>query len=78
MRVLKEKMRYKQKDYDINALADYFGWYDIDSWARDDVAMAVREKLYVTGYGALYLNTHEIMSRGEVAILLYRLYKRLW
>lgn len=78
MRVLKEKMRYKRWNYEEELFYSYFDGHEVPSWAKEDVALAIHENLFVMMYADQHLRTYEPMTRGDAAVLLYRLYQRLW
>jgi len=77
MRVLKEKMWYKRLNNSEDVFNNYF-YNLVPSWAKEDVALAFREKLFEIEYGGSELRTYAPMSRGDFAVLLYRLFNRLW
>lgn len=76
-RVLKTEMKYKVPAETGSILAIYRDFAEIADWAVSDVALATRENLVVKRYDGKFvpLNT---MTRGDVAIILYRLFKKLW
>lgn len=76
-RVLKTEMKYKVPTDIQSILRIYKDAAKIAKWAEADVALATRENLVVKRYDETFvpLNT---MTRGDVAVILYRLFKKLW
>lgn len=74
-RVLQKEMRYKAVANTDAVLAKYKD--RVDFWAQKDVAMATKENLVVYRWDGTF-SGQKNMSRGDAAILLYRLFKRLW
>ncbi|MDR1687869.1 MAG: S-layer homology domain-containing protein [Clostridiales bacterium] len=63
---------------DINA---YLGKFtdngDIKDWAKEDISLAVRENLVINRADKKFVPADQ-MTRGEAAIILYRLYHLIW
>ncbi len=74
-RVLKEEMGYKEPSETTDYLAKYSD--EVVAWARPEVALATRENLVVYRADGTFSGT-KTMTRGDAAIILYRLFMKLW
>lgn len=74
-RVLKTEMGYKEPA----SLAAYLSKYSdaVDSWAQSEVALATRENLVVYRTDGTFSGNKD-MTRGDAAIIIYRLFQRIW
>ncbi len=76
-RVLKNEMNYRIPD-DVEAVLDeYEQNSDIPEWAREDVALATNVNLVVKATNYLF-GANEEMTRGDAAIVLKRLFDKIW
>ncbi len=59
--------------------ASYLGKYSdtVDKWAQGEVALATRENLVVYRTDGTFSGTKN-MTRGDAAIIIYRLFQRIW
>lgn len=76
-RVLKTEMKYREPSDAQSILRIYADAASIAKWAVSDVALATRENLVVKRYDHTFTPL-DTMTRGDVAIILYRLFKKLW
>lgn len=72
-RVLRNEMGYKQPSSDV--LSKYSD--RVDFWAQNDVALATSANLVVYRWDGTFSGAKN-MSRGDAAILLNRLFQKLW
>ncbi len=74
-RVLKEEMGYK----DLSDPSSYLAKYSdkIASWAQLEGALAARENLVVYRVDGRFSGEKD-MTRGDAAIILYRLFMKIW
>ena len=74
-RVLKSELGYSSP----KNVANYLNKYSdtIISWARSEVALATRENLVPARADGTFSGSKN-MSRGEAAIIIYRMFKKLW
>ena len=75
-RVLKTEMNYSVP----KSAADYLAYSDADkiaAWAKDDVALATMANLIVKRTDGRF-NPTEQMTRGDTAIVIYRLFQKIW
>lgn len=72
-RVLRNEMGYKQPSTDV--LSKYGD--RVDFWAQNDVALATNANLVVYRWDGTFSGTKN-MTRGDAAILLNRLFQKLW
>lgn len=76
-RVLKEEMGYLAPEGPDAFLVSYTDAASIPNWAKSDVALATREGLVVKRYDSAFIPAGS-MTRGDVAVILHRLFKKLW
>ena len=77
-RVLRREMQYHLPENPQAVLQAEFGdWVNLPDWSRSYVAMATRENL-ITPRGDGNFMPNSVLTRGEVALMLHRLYLRLW
>ena len=72
-RVLRNEMGYRQPSGDV--LSKYSD--RVDFWAQNDVALATSANLVVYRWDGTFSGAKN-MSRGDAAILLNRLFQKLW
>lgn len=58
-------------------LAAYTDAASISDWAKPSVALATKEGLVLKRYDSTF-SPKSIMTRGDVAVILHRLYKKIW
>ncbi len=76
-RVLREDMRYKDPVNIISLLNIYQDADSLADWSRTDIALATREDLIPRRTDGLF-SPNAQMTRGDAAIVLYRLYEKIW
>ena len=74
-RVLKAEMGYKEPASPATYLSKYSD--TIDSWAQSEVALATKENLVVYRTDGTFSGDKN-MTRGDAAIIIYRLFQRIW
>ena len=75
-RVLKNEMRYKTPENTSEHLT-YADSADIADWAKGDVALASMANLIVKRIDEKFVGNDQ-MTRGDTAIILYRLFMKIW
>ena len=76
-RVLRNEMKYKDPE-DVNKeLSVYTDVTSLAEWSRTDIALATRENLVVRRYDGKFDPTAK-MTRGDAAIILYRMFMKIW
>ena len=76
-RVLRNEMGYKNPTNINGELGKYKDASSLAEWSRVDIALATRENLVVRhGDGNFRPNT--TMTRGDAAIVLYRMFLKIW
>lgn len=76
-RVLVEEMKYSYSRYPGYIVAFYNDADSIRSWFLSDVALAVTTGIVVDEDNSSFL-PKTTMTRGDVAVILHRLFKKLW
>ena len=76
-RVLKTKMRYKDVTDTGSYLSKYKDSSSIADWARGDVALATKLGMVVYRTDGKFAPTGT-MTRGDAAIILYRMFQKIW
>jgi hypothetical protein len=76
-RTLRSEMGYKNPASIDAALGGYADAASIANWGRADVALATRENLVVRRADGRF-NGDGTMTRGDAAIILYRMFMRIW
>ncbi|MCL2198253.1 MAG: S-layer homology domain-containing protein, partial [Defluviitaleaceae bacterium] len=77
-RVLRNRMRYRDPADPMALLRTEFNDYEqLAGWSITDIALATRENLVIPRADGNFAPTGT-MTRGEAALMLYRLYLRLW
>jgi len=76
-RVLRNEMRYRDPSNISGVLSTYTDAGAIPEWARIDVALATRENLVVRRTDGAFNGT-ATMTRGEAALILYRMFMKIW
>lgn len=74
-RVLKTEMGYKEPSSPANYLVKYSD--TVASWAQPEVALATKENLVVYRTDGTF-SGDKAMTRGDAAIIIYRLFQRIW
>lgn len=76
-RVLRIEMKYKNPK-DINrTLSVYTDIGSLANWSTTDISLATRENLVVKRVDGRF-NPNENMTRGDAAIILYRMFMKIW
>ena len=76
-RVLQREMHYRIPTNVASYLQDFNDFADIADWSRPYIALITREDLIPLRADGNFL-PNSTMTRGEVAIMIHRLYLRLW
>ena len=76
-RVLRTEMRYKDPPNINSVLSVYVDAGSLEDWSLIDIALATRENLVVKRSDGRFYPT-ATMTRGNVAIILYRLFMKIW
>jgi hypothetical protein len=76
-RVLRTEMRYRNPTNVEGVLAVYTDAGSLANWSRTDIALATRENLVVRRTDGRF-NPNEMMTRGDAAIILYRMFMKIW
>lgn len=74
-RVLTSEMKYKTPSDPQAYLAKYSD--TVSNWARPEVALATRENLVLSRKDGTFSGDKN-MTRGDAAIIIYRLFQRIW
>lgn len=74
-RVLQKEMKYKTPTDPTVYLSKYSD--SVDPWAQPEIALATRENLVVRRTDGTFSGSRK-MSRGDAAVIIYRLFQRLW
>jgi len=75
-RVLRTEMRYRNPTNPMNYLSEFTDVGDFADWSLADLSLATRENLVVRRADGRFMPNATI-TRGEAAIILYRLYRRI-
>ena len=76
-RTLRTEMRYNDPQNVMRYLQLFADYDNIAEWFLTDIALATRENLVIRRADGLFI-PDEPITRGEAAIILYRLYLRIW
>ena len=77
-RILRHDMGYGiPADFNAIVQQHYADWVMLPDWSVQDIALATRLGLLVPRHDNLFA-PNSVMTRGEVALLIHRLYLRLW
>ena len=76
-RVLRNEMRYKDPANISGVLSAYTDASSIAQWGREDIALATRENLVVRRTDGSF-NGSATMTRGDAAVILYRMFLKIW
>lgn len=76
-RVLREDMRYNNPTNPMDYLWIYNDIEYFADWSLTDIALATRENLVMRRADGLFLPETPV-TRGEMAVMLYRVYLRIW
>lgn len=74
-RVLKNEMGYKEPSNPASYLSKYSD--SVVEWARPEVALATKENMVVYRTDGTF-NGSKSMTRGDAAIIIYRMFQRIW
>ena len=70
-------MRYRDPANVNGILSAYTDASSIAQWGREDIALATRENLVVRRTDGNF-NGSATMTRGDAAIILYRMFMKIW
>ncbi len=76
-RTLRSEMRYKNPSDIESYLGTYKDRAAIPAWGSTDIAMATRENLVMQRSDSKF-GPNSTMTRGDAAIVLYRMFMRIW
>jgi hypothetical protein len=76
-RTLRAEMKYKNPANAEGLLAAYSDRGDIPAWGTIDIALATRENLVLKRTDGKF-NPGATMTRGDAAIILYRMFMKIW
>ena len=76
-RVLRNEMNYKEPSNANSMLSKYSDRNSIPDWARTDVALATQLNLVVYRTDGNFVPTGT-MTRGDAAVILYRMFMNIW
>ncbi|MCL2015193.1 MAG: S-layer homology domain-containing protein, partial [Defluviitaleaceae bacterium] len=76
-RILRSEMNYRNPVNPQEHLAQFSDNGNFADWSIADLSLAARENLIVLRADMLFL-PNEPITRGEAALILHRLYRRLW
>jgi len=76
-RTLRSGMGYRNPSDVSGALSRYSDAGSIAQWGREDIALATREGLVVYRTDGTF-NGSATMTRGDAAIILYRMFMKIW
>ena len=75
-RTLRAEMKYRSPSNVSGVLSVYTDSASIAQWGREDIALATRENLVGRTDGAF--NGGATMTRGDAAVVLYRMFMKIW
>lgn len=76
-RVLKKEMNYNSPSNSMTILSEFTDRSDIADWGRDDIALANQANLIVKRKDSTFVPNDE-MTRADAAVVLKRLYDKIW
>ena len=76
-RVLRSEMGYRDPANVDGVLGAYTDAGSIAGWGRTDIALATRENLVVRRTDGTF-NGGATMTRGDAAVILYRMFMKIW
>ena len=76
-RTLRTEMRYRDPANVSGILSAYSDAASIAQWGREDIALATRENLVVRRTDGNF-NGSATMTRGDAAVILYRMFMKIW
>jgi len=76
-RVLKTEMGYLPCDNSYEVLSEFSDYSDIADWGKNDAALANMANMIVKRKDGAFLPNEE-MTRGDAAVILKRLYDKVW
>jgi len=76
-RVLRNEMNYRNPLVPMNYLGQFNDSADFADWSVVDLSLATRENLVIRRADGNFM-PRQTITRGEAAIILYRLYRRIW
>jgi hypothetical protein len=76
-RTLKNEMNYKDPASVENILNIYKDNTSLPAWGKKEIALATRENMVVRRTDSLFI-PKATMTRGDAAVILYRLFNKIW
>jgi len=76
-RTLKNEMNYKDPASVENLLNIYKDNTSLPAWGKKEIALATRENMVVRRTDSLFI-PKATMTRGDAAVILYRLFSKIW
>ncbi|MCL1872632.1 MAG: S-layer homology domain-containing protein [Clostridiales bacterium] len=76
-RVLQKEMKYKTPSNLNTVLSTYTDAGSLADWSREEIALATRENLVVKRSDGKF-NPKTTITRGDAAIILYRMFNKIW
>ena len=76
-RVLRLQMRYRDPTDVSGVLKGYKDADALAEWSRADIALATRENLVVKRADGAF-KPNETMTRGDAAVVLFRMFNKYW
>ncbi len=76
-RTLRNEMKYKNPAEPEKILNIYIDKNNIPNWGTIDIALATRENLVIKRIDSGF-NPQGSMTRGDAAVILYRLFNKIW
>lgn len=76
-RILMEQMDYHVPDNIDQLLQDFTDVEDLPAWAIEAIALTNATNILIHRYDGLFAS-NTVMTRGDAAIILYRLFSRVW
>ena len=76
-RILRNEMNYRDPVNPLTYLHEFDDVSDFADWSITDLSLATRENLVIRRADGRFM-PQQTITRGEAAIILYRLYRRIW
>lgn len=76
-RTLRNAMKYSDSANTGKYLAEYMDNSELPSWGVNEVTLATRENLVIKRADDMF-KPKDVMTRGDAAIILYRMFNRIW
>lgn len=76
-RTLQKNMGYKIPSNTNSYLSKFSDSSSISSWAKNDISLAIREGIVTNSSSSVFLPKNTI-TRGEAAIIINKLFKKIW